>query len=68
MSQELKRLEKRLKKISKAMLSFELGYRSPNTVIPWFKNKRIPENALPRVRMYLYGERKPYVYKKRNAR
>jgi hypothetical protein len=44
--------------ISAAQLSIELGYRSPNTVYSWFRNKKIPEAAYERIQIYIHKNRK----------
>ena len=64
MGQELRDLKRVLKTRSQAQIAVDLGYRSSTTVFIWLRNKKIPTQALERVRKYLETRG----YDKHNAR
>lgn len=51
--QMLVRLDQLRKKTNSYWVASELGYRSPNTILNWIKNKKIPKVAVDKVRGYL---------------
>ena len=54
----LKKLQKRIKIDGLTKVSYDLGYRSPGTILHWFKNNHIPNLAKEKVKNYLNQKEK----------
>lgn len=63
---ELKELQKQIAggEIKKLELAFILGYLTHTTLDHWFRDKRIPRLALPKVRLYLKQSKGIYAHSK----